>query len=140
MHNLRQRFAQAGIRNYQSFVADVSKLGIQIPGKTLFNIIIADVPCTGSGTWARTPEQSYFFKEEKIKEYANRQKQITSNVLPFLQDGGYLVYITCSIFTAENEAIVDHVQMQGLQLLHQQYLKGYEVKADTLFIAVLKKS
>lgn len=140
LHNLRQRFQQAGIRNYQSFTADLSKKSIQFPGKKIFNMILADVPCTGSGTWARTPEQSYFFKEEEIEKYAVRQKQIITNVLPYLQNSGYLVYITCSVFTAENEAVAAYLQTQGLHLLNQQYLKGIEMKADTLFIAVLQKA
>lgn len=140
LHNLRQRFQQAGIHNYQSFVADVSKPPIQFPGKKIFNVIIADVPCTGSGTWARTPEQSYFFKEEQIVIYARRQKLIVTNVLPYLQAGGLLVYITCSVFAAENEEVVTQLQTAGLQLLHSQYLQGYEMKADTLFIAVLQKN
>ncbi len=140
LHNLRQRFQQAGIRNYQSFVADVSKAAIPFPGNKLFNVIIADVPCTGSGTWARTPEQCYFFKEEQIDIYARRQKDIVMNALPFVQSGGYFVYITCSVFAAENEAVITQLKTTGLQILHQQYLHGYEMKADTLFIAVLQKN
>jgi 16S rRNA (cytosine967-C5)-methyltransferase len=139
LHNLRQRFQQTGIQNYQSFVADASKPNVQLPGKKTFNLIIADVPCTGSGTWARTPEQCYFFKEEQIEMYAQRQVKIVTNVLPHLQPGGHFVYITCSVFTSENEDVVAHLQTTGLQLLHSQYLQGYQMKADTLFIAVLQK-
>ena len=140
LHNLQQRFALAGIKNYQHFVADVSTENFLLPGKKSFNLVMADVPCTGSGTWARTPEQMYYFKTEKIQEYATRQRKIVHNVLPFLQSGGYLVYITCSVFTQENEAIVQSLlQQNNLQLLTQQYLKGYDKKADTLFIAILKK-
>ena len=81
----------------------------------------------------------YFFKEEQIEIYARRQRQIVMNVLPYLQAGGYLVYITCSVFAAENEDIIAQSGTAGLQLIHQQYLRGYEIKADTLFIAVLRK-
>ena len=140
LHNLQQRFRQAGISQYQSFVADVSASGFHLPGTNGFNLIVADVPCTGSGTWARTPEQLYFFTAEKIQEYASRQQKIAANVLPYLQSGGYFVYITCSVFFAENEAVVENL-MQGnnLQLCTLQYLKGYSHKADTLFVAVLQK-
>lgn len=140
LHNLEQRFAEAGIKNHQHFVADISADIFQLPGKKSFNLVVADVPCTGSGTWARTPEQLFYFKEEKIAEYAARQKKIAANVLPYLQAGGYLVYITCSVFFQENEAVVKTlVQENKLQLRTMQYLKGYDKKADTLFIAVLQK-
>ncbi len=53
-----------GIDNYKSFVADLTDNNDSVP-ETKYDLIIADVPCTGSGTWARTPEQLSFFKEEK---------------------------------------------------------------------------
>ncbi|MDP9230300.1 MAG: Fmu (Sun) domain-containing protein, partial [Bacteroidota bacterium] len=90
--NLKKRFSKAGIKNYKSFVTDLTH-DSRLPTHD-YDFIICDVPCTGSGTWGRTPEQLFFFKEEKIKEYASLQKQIVSNVIPFLKPGGCLLYIT----------------------------------------------
>ena len=81
----------------------------------------------------------YFFTPEKIDEYVERQKMILFNVIPHLEDNGYLVYITCSVFKAENEGIVDFIaQNYGLNVVTQQLLTGYDKLADTMFIAVLK--
>lgn len=140
LHNLQQRFKDAGIKHYRSFEADVSAPAFQLPHNQSFNLVIADVPCTGSGTWARTPEQCYFFKEEQIAIYANRQRQIVQNVLPYLQTGGFLAYITCSVFYEENEAVVKRlIEKNKLKKITAQYQKGYDMKADTLFIAILQK-
>ena len=141
LHNLQNRFQRAGIQHYQSFVCDLSSDGEKLSAAQKFNFIVADVPCTGSGTWARTPEQSYFFKRESIDEFAYRQQKILSHVIPHLASGGYLVYITCSVFKKENEDMVAYLQQSfGLELMEMHLLKGYDRFADTMFVAILKKN
>lgn len=73
LSNLKKRFNAAGIDNYHSLIADLTSDQFQITNSQ-FQLIICDAPCTGSGTWSRTPEQLYFFKKEKIDEYAGKQK------------------------------------------------------------------
>jgi 16S rRNA (cytosine967-C5)-methyltransferase len=140
--NLHQRFAKAGIKFYHPIVSDLSKSAIPLAAKPHINssnIIICDAPCTGSGTWGRTPEQLYFFNKEKITAYSDKQKEIVSTVIPFLQKDGFFVYITCSVFKKENEEVVDFIKEKfQLGLLQMELLKGYDQKADTLFVAVFK--
>lgn len=135
--NLAKRFREAGISRYEGFVADLSRA--VDPGRS-FDLIIADVPCTGSGTWGRTPEQLLFFKQEKIKEYANRQRQIALHAWQHLRPGGYFLYITCSVYAEENTGTVAFIQQEtGLKLVSSAMLEGYADKADTLFAALLEK-
>ena len=139
LSNLKKRFSAAGIKKYHSFIADLSvnNTSLEIQDQQL---IICDAPCTGSGTWARTPEQLFYFDQQQIKTYADRQLQIVSNVIPHLQQNGLFVYITCSVFKKENEAIVDVIKEKfHLQLLQMELLKGYDRKADSMFVAVFKK-
>ena len=137
--NLRKRFEKAGITNYESFIADLS-IPLKQSQKNKYNLIIADVPCSGSGTWSRTPEQLYFFDGSKIIEYSNLQKKIVNNVIPFLEPGGYLLYITCSVFKKENEEVAAFLkERHGLELKHMQLFAGYDKKADTLFAALFYK-
>lgn len=137
--NLKKRFAEAGIKNYQSFIADLSVSDFKLP-PAHYNLIIADVPCSGSGTWSRTPEQLYFFHKESIQQYSGLQKKIISNVVKKLKPGGYLLYITCSVFKNENEAVVEFIEHQlGLSVIKKELLVGYNKKADTLFAALLHK-
>ncbi len=139
LENLHKRFQAVGIKNYRSFTADLTK-PIDIATHRYFDWIVADVPCTGSGTWARTPEELFFFDPKEIDAFAVRQKNIVKNALPHLRSRGYFIYITCSVFEKENGGVVKYLQQHGLTLLQQQYLKGYENKADTMFIAVFKKA
>jgi len=141
LENLHKRFAKAGIKNYHAFVADLSDpSGLDnINGK--FDLIIADVPCSGSGTWSRTPEQIHFFEKNKIREYAILQKKIVSNALKRLSADGYLLYITCSVFKEENEENVNYLRENlNLTLIESKYLEGYKMQADTLFAALFKRS
>ena len=135
LFNLQKRFAAAGIARFDSFVADLTK-PIHLP--QAFPIIIADVPCSGSGTWGRNPEELHFFSLEKLDEFAILQKKILTNVLPNLKVGGVLVYITCSVYKVENEDIITWLQEKHqLKLLKMENIKGYQKKADTMFAAML---
>ncbi|MBO9573545.1 MAG: methyltransferase domain-containing protein, partial [Chitinophagaceae bacterium] len=139
INNLKERFSQAGIANYRSFVADLTDNNDKLPSEK-YDLIIADVPCSGSGTWSRTPEQLYFFKEEKIDYYHQLQQKIISRIIPSITSGGYLLYITCSVFKKENEEQVAFLtEKHQLKLLQSQLIKGYHEKADTLFAALFKK-
>jgi 16S rRNA (cytosine967-C5)-methyltransferase len=136
--NLQLRFKEAGINIQKKFVQDLStKSGLLIDEK--FSIVLCDVPCTGSGTWSRTPEQYYSFDESQIQEFASKQKAIVVNALRHLAKDGWFIYITCSVFKKENEDIVEFIQENyACQLLEMKYLKGYNQKADTLFVAYFK--
>ncbi len=136
--NLGKRFSKAGISKYKSFIADLSVSSkIETPNPEQYDLIICDAPCTGSGTWSRTPEQLYYFEERRINEYAELQKNILSNIIPKLKKGGHLVYITCSVFKKENVDVVQYINENfHLELKKMEVLKGYDKKADTLFAAL----
>ena len=139
--NLHKRLQQAGININRDFITDLSvSSGLEMAEK--FSVIICDTPCTGSGTWSRTPEQLYFFNESSIDVYAERQQQIVSNVIPHLNTGGLFFYITCSVFKKENEEMVSFIKEKNssLQLVQMEYFKGYENAADTMFVAVFQLS
>ena len=137
--NLKQRFKEAGIKNYRSFMADLALDSSEIRNLKS-DIIIADAPCTGSGTWSRTPEQLYYFNRNEIDRYSFLQKKIVSNAIPHLLAGGYFLYITCSVFTKENEEVVEFIKKNfQLNLIKMEILKGYDKKADTMFAALFRK-
>ncbi len=136
LSNLKKRFEIAGIRNYKSFIADLTGSQFLIPNSE-FQIIICDAPCTGSGTWSRTPEQLYFFGEKMIDAYVDKQQKIVNHVIPHLQKDGLFIYITCSVFKKENEDMVNYIKEKfHLQLLQMELLKGVDKKADSMFAAV----
>jgi len=139
LHNLAARFEKAGINNYRSSVCDLENKSPNWPNES-FDCIICDAPCTGSGTWGRTPEQLYFFDPVTLPSFSRRQLSIARHALPKLRRGGLFIYITCSVFAAENEDVATSLtDMPELELLEQHYLPGYEKGADTLYTAVFRK-
>lgn len=133
MANLEKRFARAGIKNYRSIVTDLATSTAALHNKQ-FDLVIADVPCTGSGTWSRTPEQLYYFEGSEIERYSKLQKKIVNNLIPHVKPGGYLLYVTCSVFRKENEEVVEFAKGK---LECMEVLKGYDLKADTMFAALI---
>ena len=86
-------------------------------------------------------ERLSFFKENEIEKSVSLQKNIIRNIIPYLEVGGILFYITCSVFKKENEENIDYILGNfQFELLEKEYLKGYEIQADTLFIASKKKN
>jgi 16S rRNA (cytosine967-C5)-methyltransferase len=138
LSNLKKRFASAGIKKYKAFETDLTKPVSTNTGS--FDLIMADVPCTGSGTWSRTPEQLYFFDVKRIEEYVLLQRKIISNAITHLVPGGQFLYITCSVFEKENEEQADFIKEKfNLEIIRMEILKGYDKKADTMFAALLQK-
>jgi 16S rRNA (cytosine967-C5)-methyltransferase len=146
LHNLRERFRQAGIKKYQAFVANLATS--PTANRPSYDLILADAPCTGSGTWSRTPEDLYFFHPKKILHYSEQQKKIVANILrpPFQKRGESndpdtkketsFVYSTCSVFKKENEEIATFIRDSfGLQPDRMECIKGYDQKADSMFAA-----
>jgi 16S rRNA (cytosine967-C5)-methyltransferase len=142
--NLAHRFERAGIRAERMQEMDLSKpAGSAVKafaGKGGADCIIADVPCSGSGTWGREPWMLSGFTRAGMEEYAARQKAIVSNLVPMVRPGGYLVYITCSAYAMENESIVDHLlSAYAFTCEEQRIFEGFRQRGDTMFAARLRR-
>lgn len=135
LENLQQRFVAAGVKNYEARVADLTAENFPASmGSQQFDGIILDAPCSGSGTWGRTPESITFFKKEEIAKYQQLQKRIAHNVVPFLKKGGSLIYITCSVFRQENEEVVKYIEeISDLRVEKGGVIAGYDKGADTMY-------
>ena len=135
LKNLTERFRRSGIKNYTAKMMDLSaggkpRISIRFDG------ILADVPCTGSGTWARTPERLAFFDTGSIAKFQDVQRKIISGIAGLLPENKPFVYITCSVFKEENEDMTSWVAANSpLKLQTQKYFEGAAKGADTMFVA-----
>jgi 16S rRNA (cytosine967-C5)-methyltransferase len=83
-----------------------------------FDLILCDVPCSGTGTLAGNPEIRHRLKVEELARQAERQTAILKGALKRLAPGGRLVYSTCSLEPEECERVVDAVMGgSGLKLV-----------------------
>jgi 16S rRNA (cytosine967-C5)-methyltransferase len=86
-------------------VADAAAL----PGDEKFDLILCDVPCSGTGTLAGNPEIRHRLTPEEFARQAERQRAILTGALKRLAPGGRLVYSTCSLEPEECERVVEAV-------------------------------
>ncbi len=78
-----------------------------------YDIVLADVPCSGLGVIGSKPDIKYHVTEDGIKSLIGTQRQILINALKMAKPGGRVVYSTCTLNFAENEEQVRFILQQG---------------------------
>ena len=104
---LGPRAARAGVTNVHAVVlaGDSDARAKRLAGK--IDRVLVDAPCSGFGTLRRNPDLKWRHGPEAIGELAEKQRRILSAAARLVKPGGRLVYTTCSILKAENEAVAD---------------------------------
>ncbi|MGB9074761.1 MAG: transcription antitermination factor NusB [Terriglobales bacterium] len=102
-HRTRLLRALTRQRNIHVIAADAR----QLPFHAGFDRILADVPCSGTGTLSRNPEIKWRLRPEDLPDLQTRQIAILRSALAQLAPDGRLVYSTCSLEGEENEAVVE---------------------------------
>ncbi|MGI4830450.1 MAG: RsmB/NOP family class I SAM-dependent RNA methyltransferase [Janthinobacterium lividum] len=104
LKRLAQRLERDGLgAAVETVQADAAELP---EDRGLFDLILCDVPCSGTGTLARNPEIRHRLQPEELKRQATRQQKLLSGAVKHLAPGGRLLYSTCSLEPEENEAVV----------------------------------
>lgn len=140
LENLKVRFERNKIFKYSMLVADLANgLPTQLVPES-FDAIILDAPCSGSGTWGRNPENRLNFDMSKLRSYTALQEKLLVNVLPLLNEGGRIIYSTCSVFKAENIGVLKVLAKHpSFEVTKSELITGYTNKADTLFVAEISR-
>jgi 16S rRNA (cytosine967-C5)-methyltransferase len=101
---LSQRLEQLGDR-VQCRLADITLL----TDEAAFDVVLADVPCSGTGTLGRNPEIRHRLRLEEMSRQAERQRAILGAALRAVRPGGRVVYSTCSLEPEEDEQVITEV-------------------------------
>ncbi|MCO6392035.1 methyltransferase domain-containing protein [Aliihoeflea aestuarii] len=97
------RLKRAGVRNAQVVAGEANLSGLE--GQ--MDLVLIDAPCTGSGTWRRRPDAKWRLTDRQLETRTNEQSEILEKASRFAKPGGRVVYVTCSVFDAENGARID---------------------------------
>ena len=119
--------------------------------KATFDIVLTDVPCSGTGTWRRNPDMRWRNYGPDLADLIETQSMILDKVAKAVKIGGRLVYATCSLLPDENENQIEkflesHKEFElepldealGLGYPYMR-LTPYRHKSDGFFAAILRR-
>ncbi len=96
--------------------------------------VLVDAPCSGFGTLRRNPDLKWRHGPGAIAELSEKQSRILESAARLVKPGGRLIYATCSILRAENEAVVDAFaagRPEFKQLSCAELLRAQRIAVDT---------
>jgi 16S rRNA (cytosine967-C5)-methyltransferase len=99
---LKERLDRAGARNVQIRAPARARnvLG-DLQGR--MDVVLVDAPCTGSGTWRRSPDSKWRLRPNALSKRLEEQTEALALAAPLVKPGGRLIYVTCSVLPEENE-------------------------------------
>jgi 16S rRNA (cytosine967-C5)-methyltransferase len=129
MRDLPARAARAGV-----------EVRVVTQPEGLFDVVLCDAPCSGSGTWRRTPEAKWALTPERLAELTQLQGRILTEAAPHVAPGGVLAYATCSVLEEENQEVIRRFSSNNPEwaLSHTQHWPISET-GDGFYLAQLKR-
>lgn len=132
MRDLPDRARRAGAR-----VRLEDQPGRQAP----YDLVLADAPCSGSGSWRRDPQGKWLLTPQRLTETITVQAEILDRIAPLVAPGGHLAYATCSLLDCENS---DQIQgflgrTSGFSLISQHRFTP-QSGGDGFYLAVVRRA
>lgn len=134
LDQLQKRANRAGITIIQT-TSFLNKINM------LFDKVVVDAPCSGTGTWRRCPDARFKLTEQQVTDLVQKQQEILQQASAFVKPNGFLYYMTCSLLTPENEDQITCFLKKntGFQCVFQKRYSPALTKTDGFFIAGLQR-
>ncbi|SNT74420.1 RsmB/NOP family class I SAM-dependent RNA methyltransferase [Paracoccus seriniphilus] len=130
MQDIPARAARAGVS---------IRLTDRVAGK--YQLVVADVPCSGSGTWRRSPDAKWRLDEKNLDNLTATQSQILDSCSKFVAPAGHLAYMTCSLLDEENDRqIAAFLSRNDRFSLISRQLWTPVTASDGFFLALLQRN
>ncbi len=142
LDELRKRSIRSNAQNIR--IVPPAKYDAQLGPEKFgtFNVVLLDVPCSGTGTLRRNPSIKWRLDQQMHDELIEKQRQIMERNAPYVKSGGVLLYSTCSLLRSEGEQ-----QVEWFLSLHPEFTLEAtrrtlveEEHCDGFFVARLRRS
>ncbi len=129
LEELRRRARRAGLSNARAVVIDERDRGFPDEIEALrgqADRVLVDAPCSGIGALRRNPEARWRLSPEDLERLPVTQERIARRVRDLCAVGGRLIYATCTILAAENDAVVARLMTEGWEPVRAAEIWGTE--------------
>ena len=113
----------------------------QVADHAPFDVVFCDAPCSGSGTWRRSPDAKWRLTRDRLDALCAIQNNVIGRAATFVAPQGLLAYATCSVLQDENDAVITqflHSNPAWSVMLRDQRLPGPD--GDGFFLSVLAQN
>ena len=116
-----------------------AKIALTDQPEGTFDMVLTDVPCSGSGSWRRSPAAKWALTQDALDQLHFVQAQILDRAKTYMRPDGMLAYVTCSLLTSENrDMIAAFLQRHpDLALVHDMQLTPMH-GGDGFYMALIK--
>lgn len=104
-----------------------------------YDRFIIDAPCTGTGTWRRSPDAKFRLTQKKLNEVNKIQAELLDIAYKNTKIGGRIIYITCSILRDENEDIINAFTLRNHKVRHVNLRQLWNDKIDAPYVGTCDK-
>lgn len=140
VRKIEENVRRCRFSNITTKVWNATELDEECVGK--YDVVLADVPCSGLGVLGRKPEIKYRLTEEDVRSLAEIQREILECVQAYVKPNGRLVYSTCTISEKENEEqtagfLKRHTEFE--KVAEKQILPRTDYLGDGFYICVMQR-
>ncbi len=107
LEQLTLRAKRAGVHNIRTHILSSEHDKWVKKHKGLADVVLLDAPCSGTGTWRRSPDSRWNLSEEDLSNLVSLQASILESAKRLVKPGGTFLYATCSLLAEENEEQID---------------------------------
>jgi len=132
MRDLPARAERAGV---QIATLETAALAERAP----YDVVFCDAPCSGAGTWRRTPDAKWRLTADRLAALMQSQGEVLAGAAPLVKQGGVLAYATCSVLHDENSGSIERfLQINTGWVKFGQYQLLPDPNGDGFFLSLLK--
>ncbi len=115
-HMLREVERRARRANVSEMITAISQDGRRHEAGHVYDGVLLDAPCSGMGTWSRSPDARWRMSREQVADLTSLQRELLATAADHVRPGGVLIYAVCTLTASETLE-----QVQTLERIHPDF-------------------